>query len=289
MPRPTGSAVLPPDRAGSPGSLIVSFAGLYLRELGGWIAVADLIRCLGTAGVSESSVRQALVRLKSRDFLAAERRSGEAGYRLTDAGHHDLATGDRRIFRPATATAADGWVLAVFSVPETQRHLRHQLRTELSWLGFGTVSPGVWIAPRPLAEPTRALLTDAGLDGYVTWFAAQHLTEVDVAAWWDLDSLRAQYATFLATYGLVTAQSAHLPDDQAFAGYLRLIDDWRLFPRLDPGLPEQLLPADWPARSAWELFDRLRTQWSVRGLRYVRTVTSDVRAVPSATRRTTPG
>ena len=44
MPRPTGSAVLPPERAGSPGSLIVSFAGSYLRELGGWIAVADLIR-----------------------------------------------------------------------------------------------------------------------------------------------------------------------------------------------------------------------------------------------------
>ena len=85
MPRPTGSAVLPPDRAGSPGSLIVSFAGLYLRELGGWIAVADLIRCLRTAGVSESSVRQALVRLKSRDFLAAERRSGEAHERASFA------------------------------------------------------------------------------------------------------------------------------------------------------------------------------------------------------------
>ena len=55
-------------------------------------------------------------------------------------------------------------MLAVFSVPEADRHLRHRLRTELSWLGFGTVSPGVWIAPRPLADPTRALLTDAGLD-----------------------------------------------------------------------------------------------------------------------------
>ena len=83
------------------------------------------------------------MRLKSRGFLSAERWSGEAGYLLTDAGRHDLSTGDRRIFRPATATAEDGWVLAVFSVPETERHLRHQLRTELSWLGFGTVSPGV--------------------------------------------------------------------------------------------------------------------------------------------------
>jgi len=274
MPRPTGSAVLPPDRAGSPGSLIVSFAGLYLRELGGWIAVADLIRCLKTIGLAEPAIRQALVRLKSRGFLAAERRSGEAGYLLTVAGRHDLSTGDRRIFRPATATPEDGWVLAVFSVPETERHQRHQLRTELSWLGFGTVSSGVWIAPRPLADPTRALLTDAGLDGYVTWFAAQHLTEIDVAQWWDLDSLRAQYETFLLEHARAAAESAaEVTDDQAFADYLRLIDDWRLFPRLDPGLPEQLLPADWPARSAWELFDGLRATWSEPGLRYVRAVT----------------
>jgi phenylacetic acid degradation operon negative regulatory protein len=274
MPRPTGSAVLPPDRAGSPGSLIVSFAGSYLRELGGWIAVADLIRCLKTIGLVEPSIRQALVRLKSRGFLAAERRSGEAGYLLTEAGRHDLSTGDRRIFRPATATAEDGWVLAVFSVPETERHQRHQLRTELSWLGFGTVSSGVWIAPRPLADPTRALLADAGLDGYVTWFAAQHLTEIDVAQWWDLDSLRAQYETFLLEHARAAAESAaEVTDDQAFADYLRLIDDWRLFPRLDPRLPEQLLPADWPARSAWELFDGLRATWSEPGLRYVRAVT----------------
>ena len=91
-------------------------------------------------------------------------------------------------------------MLAVFSVPEADRHLRHELRTELAWLGFGTVSPGVWIAPRPLADPTRALLADAGLDSYVTWFGAQHLTEIDVAAWWDLDALRGQYETFLANH-----------------------------------------------------------------------------------------
>ena len=254
----------------------MSFAGSYLRELGGWIAVADLIRCLQPVGLTESSVRQALVRLKSRGFLAAERRAGEAGYLLTAAGHHDLTTGDRRIFRPAAATTEDGWVLVVFSVPETQRHLRHQLRTELSWLGFGTVSPGVWIAPRPLAEPTRALLAEAELDGYVTWFAARHLTDIDVSTWWDLDSLRAQYETFLSEHRSAINESTEsaVPDERAFAGYLRLIDDWRLFPRLDPGLPERLLPAGWPARSAWELFDRLRAAWSEPGLRYVRAVIS---------------
>ena len=239
---PAGSAVLPPDRAGSPGSLIVTFAGSVSardRRLDRGRRPDPL---LGVAGHGEPSVRQALVRLKSRGFLAAERRAGEAGYRADR--RRSGRPGDRR---PANLPVrsghrADGWVLAVFSVPETDRHLRHQLRSELAWLGFGTVSAGVWIAPRPLADPTRALLADAGLDGYVTWFAAQHLTEIDVAAWWDLDSLRGQYETFLAEHRPVAPApnpaKPDVTDEQAFARYLRLIDDWRLFPRLDPGLPD---------------------------------------------------
>lgn len=271
MPRPTGSAVLPPDRAGSPGSLIVSFAGSYLRELGGWIAVADLIRCLEGVRLSDPSVRQALVRLKSRGFLAAVRRSGVAGYQLTEEGLNDLVTGDRRIFRHPETTVEQGWVLAVFSVPEADRNLRHRLRTELSWLGFGTVSPGVWIAPRPLAEPTRNLLQVAGLDGYVTWFGAHHLTDIDVATWWDLPALSEQYAAFLADHQGALAHP-EVPDDQAFAGYLRLIDQWRLFPRLDPGLPAPLLPPEWPAGAAWEVFRTLHDRWAAAGLRHVQSV-----------------
>ncbi|MET0865818.1 MAG: PaaX family transcriptional regulator C-terminal domain-containing protein [Nakamurella sp.] len=277
----TGSAVLPPDRAGSPGSLIVSFAGSYLRELGGWIAVADLIRCLRGVGLAEPAIRQALLRLKSRGFLAAERRAGAAGYRLTEAGLRDLTTGDRRIFRQATTVLDDGWVLAVFSVPESDRHLRHRIRTELSWLGFGTVSPGVWIAPRPLADPTRELLVEAGLDGYVTWFAAHQLSVISVADWWDLSALRAQYDGFLGEHRSAVG-GGELRADEAFAGYLTLIDSWRLFPRIDPGLPAALLPADWPAQHAWEVFWTLHQRWAGPGLEHVLDICRGV------TRRTAP-
>jgi phenylacetic acid degradation operon negative regulatory protein len=115
------------------------------------------------------------------------------------------------------------------------------------------------------------LLQAAELDDYVTWFAAQHLTEVDVATWWDLTALRSQYTAFLTRHRGRLEHTA-LPDDQAFAGYLGLIDEWRLFPRLDPGLPESLLPPNWPAREAWELFQTLHTDWAAAGLRHVRSV-----------------
>jgi phenylacetic acid degradation operon negative regulatory protein len=254
--------------------LIVSFAGSYLREIGGWIAVADLIRCLESVRLTEPSIRQALVRLKSRGFLAAERRSAGAGYRLTEAGLDDLASGDRRIFRHKQATLSDGWVLAVFSVPEADRHLRHQLRTELARLGFGTVSPGVWIAPRPLADSARSMLTTAGLDRYVTWFAAQQLSEIDVSVWWDLAALRTQYDAFLAGFRheLAVDTAPPISDEQALARYLRLVDEWRLFPRIDPGLPASLVPSHWPAHEAWLVFQGLHERWAAAGLRHVEAV-----------------
>ena len=267
----TGSAVLPPDRPGSPGSLIVSFAGAFLRQLGGVIGVADLIRCLAAVGVGEPATRQALSRLKARGFLEPVLVDGRANYALTAAGSADLNSGDRRIFHRPDTSESDGWVLAVFSVPESERAQRHRLRSELSWLGFGTVASGVWVAPRALAEPTRDVLAAADLDRYVTWFEARQLSSVDVARWWDLPALRTAYDRFLATHR-ADLDRCDLTGEQAFAVYLRVIDDWRVFPRIDPGLPAALLPDDWPATRAWESFATLHERWSASGLAYVRGV-----------------
>lgn len=305
------SESLPPDRAGSPSSLIVTFAGCYLRQIGGWIAVSDLISLLALVDVTEPAVRQSVLRLKSRGFLAAERRGGVAGYALTPAGRDDLEPGDRRIFRYGQADLADGWILAVFSVPEERRHHRHQLRSQLGWLGFGTVGSGVWAAPAALADPARSLIAGDGLDRYVTWFHARALDPVDVSRWWDLDSLRQSYEEFLARWqpfrpsawtsdadgSDVRGRNAERSDAEdsdakrsnaqrtdakcsnaqgsgAFAQYLRLVDSWRLFPRIDPGLPAELLPLDWPGPTAWQVFARLRRDWAAAGLEYLQAVTA---------------
>lgn len=264
---------MPDEPASTPGSMIVTFAGLHLREIGGWVAVADLITLLGLTGQQPTAVRQALVRLKSRGHLASQKRDGRAGYALTEAGLADLALGDARIFRYGEAGESDGWVLALFSVPEHARAQRHRLRSNLSWLGFGTVSPGARIAPAALAGRAAALLETAGLAEYVTWFTAQTVGAADVAAWWDLAALRNLYQEFLLRWEpRAVASGAPAPDaadDACFAQYVALVDDWRQFPRIDPGLPASLLPAGWQGRRAFEVFSALRDRWSEPGRRFV--------------------
>jgi len=255
----------------SPGSLIVTFAGLYLREAANWIAVADLVALLGIAGQAETAVRQALVRLKSRQFLQSQTRHGRAGYALTDTGLNDLLIGDARIFRFGEAPESSGWVLAVFSVPEQARSERHRLRSHLSWMGFGTVSAGVWIAPATLAAAAQSLIESDGLAGYVTWFTGHSIGAAEVSAWWDLGALRLLYDEFLQRWQPVARPVVHTPKNgaSAFADYLQLVDSWRQFPRIDPGLPAALLPANWQGRTAFDTFTQLRSRWATTGHSFV--------------------
>jgi phenylacetic acid degradation operon negative regulatory protein len=261
-----------------PRQLIVSLYGLYARDEAGWLSVAALVRLMAGLGVDEPAVRSSVSRLKRRGLLAASRRDGTAGYALTDAARQILADGDARIFGRRRATRADGWVLVVFSVPESEREKRHTLRTQLSRLGFGTVAPGVWVAPGHLADELADVLHRLGLDGYVELFRGEHLPlgarAETVRAWWDLDALRRLYAEFLDRAGPVKARWPAGEGDPgtAFADYVRLVTDWRRLPYADPGLPLDLLPPEWDGVRAVELFTELVDRLAPAAESYARTL-----------------
>ncbi|GAA3793714.1 PaaX family transcriptional regulator C-terminal domain-containing protein [Amycolatopsis tucumanensis] len=255
----------PEDRAPKPRALIVTVYGLYAREAGGWMSVASLIQLLAQCGVDEPSVRSSIFRLKRRGLLTAAKVGGVAGYELSDTAREILDEGDRRIFERRRASADEGWLMVVFSVPESERDKRHQLRSRLSWLGFGTVSAGVWIAPAHLLDETRETLARQGLQGYVELFRADHAgfaaTADRVRDWWDLDRLHELYDAFLAQHGPVLAgyrRRRRIDGARAFADYVSALTDWRRLPYLEPGLPLDVLPPDWIGIRAADTFFELR-------------------------------
>jgi phenylacetic acid degradation operon negative regulatory protein len=247
-----------------PRQLIVTLYGLYARERGGWLSIAAVVRLMAALGVEEPAVRSSISRLKRRGLLDARRVDGVAGYALTEVAQDILADGDARIFGLRRAEVSDGWLLVVFSVPESERDKRHQLRSQLTRLGFGTVAPGVWVAPGHLADGATEVLTRRGLAGYVELFRGAHLAlgqiRDNVASWWDLDQLQARYAEFLERQEPVRERIAAgdgAGPEQAFADYVRLLTDWRRLPYADPGLPLDLLPGDWNGARAADLFSEL--------------------------------
>ena len=269
----TGVTAREEPRAAQPRQLIVTVYGLYSRAQGGWMSVASLDSLLADLGVDEPAVRSSISRLKRREILRASRQDGAAGYELSPAAQAILAEGDHRIFRTERARLADGWLLAVFSVPEAERHKRHVLRSQLARLGFGTAAPGVWIAPAYLYEATADMLARLGLSGYADLFRADHLAARDLAGgdlsgkvrqWWDLDQTERLAREFVTAYEpVLQGWSRRRPQAhprEAFADYVRVLTDWRRLPYLDPGLPAELLPSGWAGARAAEVFFTLQSR-----------------------------
>lgn len=269
-----GSALGSAER---PRALIVTIYGLYAREVGGWLSVSALIRLMAQLGVDEPAVRSSISRLKRRGVLEAERIEGTAGYTLSTSARQILDEGDRRIFARTRARIDDGWVLAVFSVPESERARRHTLRSQLTWLGFGTVASGVWIAPGHLEGEARESFERHGLTDYVDLFQARHVgvhpTSEKVATWWDLEELDSLYADFTQRFAptLASWRNRRRRDDEgeAFADYVRVLTAWRRLPYLDPGLAPEFLPRDWMGVRAADLFFGLKRRIEAPAHRFV--------------------
>lgn len=265
-------------REPQPRQLIVTIFGLYARGERNWLSVASVVQLMADLGVESPAVRSSISRLKRRGTLVADRYAGTAGYSLSKPALEALAEGDVRIFDRRRADIDDGWLLVVFSVPESERDKRHALRSTLTRLGFGTAAPGVWVAPGNLAHETRETLARRGMSGYVDMFQAEHLGFGDlrskVRSWWDLDELAELYADFLRRYRplLERVTANPLTAQEAFQGYVPMLTRWRRLPYLDPGLPLQLLPQGWNGVTAGELFDQLNAVLSGPAREHARSV-----------------
>ena len=265
------------SRPGSATSLLRTIVGCYLRRLGGWIAAEALIELMTTVGVNQARTRTAILRVRGKGLLAPDARDGHVGYALHPAAIPALARGDRRIYAPRQMATSDRWCLISYSIPESQRQLRHQLRRRLLWIGCGTVTAALWICPEYLTGEVEEILSDLGVRASASIFLADE-TRVDgglelaVGRWWDLPAIAARHQAFLSAYGSVVADE--LTPRQAFATWIGCLDAWRVIPYIDPRLPAAWLPADWPGNLSIPLFADLREQLEDLSGRYVRHVTS---------------
>ncbi|WP_382304305.1 PaaX family transcriptional regulator C-terminal domain-containing protein [Herbiconiux sp. UC225_62] len=283
------------SRPGSTTSLLRTVIGLYLRRLGGWISSADLVALLEHLDVPAARTRTAIARVKQKGLLTPGARDGAAGYALRPDAIGMLAKGDRRIFAARSMEPGDPWCLVSFTLPEEQRQLRHQLRRRLSGIGCGTVSPALWICPDFLAGEVEDILDELGIRASATLFRTERPRVAGelrgaVAEWWDLDTLAERHREAIAGLtALLEAPPGASPDPgaDAFARYLRGVDVWRPLPYLDPGLPSDLLPADWPGARSTALFAELTARHAEASQAFV--TASVTRDAASLSRRSVPG
>jgi phenylacetic acid degradation operon negative regulatory protein len=206
--------------------------------------------------------------MAQRGLLHRHRVGTKVYLSLTDRLERLLRDAESRVWLQGAVNRSwsGDWTLLSFSLPESRRAARHQLRKRLIWEGFGLLHNGLWITPSSVDVPR--VLSGLDVDNEVKVFRAAALPPTDVrrmvADAWDLQSLSGGYAEFLARWS-GTAPRAEVGDD--LARFLLLLTEWLLLVRMDPHLPEPLLPRDWPAVPAEKLVLRLRSRYEATAQR----------------------
>lgn len=252
--------------------LITLMADYWLAE-GALAPSGVLVDLMGDFGVSVSGSRTLLSRLTREGRFVTVKDGRRTFYALSEQARTRLAGGLRRIadFGDPERGRAGRWTGVAFSVPEQQRAVRQQLRKGLSWLGFAPLYDGMWITPRPVGREAEALIGQLGIghasvfEGRITGIGDCHGKPTDA---WDIESIEQLYGEFLDGMGRL----GDLATDPAEALVLRteLINVWRSFPRIDPDLPLELLPGDWPRFRAQAAFVRSYDALAPAAMRRVR-------------------
>jgi len=259
-------------------SLLMTMLGEFVLPRGGSVWTQALVSALGLFGIEPKSARQALARTAAEGWLASERVGRQVRWSLTPPGQRLLTEGARRIYSFGRDEVEwDGrWLVLLVSVPESQRDLRHRIRTQLNWAGFGSPAAGVWVSPHAgrQAEGQR-ILAEAGMDGAAMSFIASYgqigSEDMLVARSWDLGALEQSYEEFIDEFSGLDPVTG----EDALRAQTRLVHQWRRFPFLDPRLPARLLPENWSGAKAADLFHARHADWHPAAQRHWERLTGD--------------
>jgi phenylacetic acid degradation operon negative regulatory protein len=252
------------DKSFNTRSMIFTLYGDYVRHYGNEIWIGSLIRLLKEFGHNEQSVRAAVSRMGKQGWLKARKQGNKSYYFLTDRGQKRMEEAANRIFKFQPEKWDGHWRLLMYTIPEEIRSIRDELRKELVWSGFGTMTNSCWVSPNNLDKQVFDLIEKYDIKPYVNFFKATYDGPFEstqlVKQCWDLSEINDKYETFIGEYSqkyVIDKQKiakGEMSDAECFVERTKLVHEYRKFLFIDPGLPEELLPEKWLGGHAAGLF-----------------------------------
>lgn len=252
-------------------SVVITVFGDAITPRGGAVWLGSLISLLAPFGISDRLVRTSVFRLAEEGWLEAAREGRRSLYTLTASGLRRFERAYQRIYSPPKLEWDGSWTLLLTAPEIISAGQRAALRKELLWEGFGMIAPGVFGHPGGKAEALEEILARVGVAGKVFVCSARASEQVStrpladlLAHCWDLDKVVQGYRHFIDSFaplhrliaakdGSLEGSGKTLDPEHSFAIRTLLIHAFRRVQLHDPQLPLELLPADWPGTTAYEL------------------------------------
>jgi phenylacetic acid degradation operon negative regulatory protein len=239
-----------------PRALILDLFGDYLRYAGAEVRASDLVALLGVFGVEPAAVRMTLSRLRREHWFTTRRAGREVTYALSPHMLGVLQDGRERIFADYDEPWDLCWTTVVQQSVKNDRLVRDQLRRQLTWLGFGSLSPSTWLTPRDRRVAFESVRSEFPDVHFTMLRSRSEDLEVDrdiVARCWDVADMNRRYEDFLSENAPL-AEATGVEGADALRARTAIIAAYRHFPFLDPWLPKELRPDGWLGTDANVLF-----------------------------------
>jgi phenylacetic acid degradation operon negative regulatory protein len=238
-----------------------------------------LVKLLQSFEINEQTVRVTLGRLVGRGALILERRGRTTWYSQSPNLLALLPQG-RAITQnfAAPRTGWDGdWSVVSWNMVNTQAASAHRIRMSLRELGYAPLAPGVWVSADDASDLVAAVM---GEEARFSMFTARELPSAGHTAAvtaFDLTAIQSQYEDFLRTFQpfLKSSRTRRFTPADALVARTRAVYRWFVIATLDPDLPLELLPPQWPRAKARELFVTLVNSITPAAASYVRSVVAE--------------
>lgn len=270
--QPTGEdpVILPRATSGTePQHLLLAVMGDYWFTRQQPLPSAALVDLLDRFDIKQSSARQAVRRLALKGHLVQFRDGRNTSYAFPARSDDVILARLRHVigFGRHVPEWNSCFTVVAFTIPEDRRDLRHDFRTQLLSLGFGNLYDAVWISPHDKREDAIELINDLEIERGEVFYGPASGSRgpvTMVADAFDTANLRLKYESFIDEYGPISDNEPATSD--ALALRTLMVNKWLTLRTMDPNLPLEVLPQDWPRSRAYDIFvslyDRLGAQAS---------------------------
>lgn len=191
---------------------------------------------------SKSSIRAQISAANQSGEAEKILKNGQVYFSLTSKGWKVVTSLFLRPYR-ALPTRWDGkWRMIIFNVPESQRDARGKLRSLLKKQGFGKLSNSCYVSPFISLKKT---LAEANLE-FFAFEAISGTGDQKIAATaFNLFNLAKLYNKWIKKTKLTSSVKEE---------FEVIMEYYDIVFRVDPALPEELLPEHWPFSRSWSIF-----------------------------------
>lgn len=206
--------------------------------------IFDLVFNQKTRGTLSSLIKEEVIQ-----------KQGENSYSLTEQGFIELAL-QFPYFRFLRDKWDGKWRILSYEIPEKKRELRDKLRRHVSGWGLGPWHRSFWVTPHPIIDDLRRLVSGREEEKYVQAFESDHVfgdQDGLIEKVWGKGELDKKYRELFKKWHLILSQNEDKADKlrKVATEYVGLL-------RQDPGLPTELVGANWIGHEAFNIFKEIR-------------------------------